>query len=109
MSGKLPIGFLRVFALPIPADGRRRLVEPGAILPAFQDVHCREVFHGVGLGRAERLQQSGGHENRDVVRLEVENQAGLLNVEPRGQFAKQTEKSVLLLIHVCWRVIGVQQ
>src|ERR1039457_2763245 len=73
-----------ILPLPVLIDGVRHLSQPGAILEQFQNIRRAEELDAIGRRVAERLEQPGGDERGNIVRLAVEHPAGLLRSEGGG-------------------------
>lgn len=89
----------RVLPLPVLVDGVGCLDEPGAVLEQFENINRREKFRSV-LGRiAQRLEQPGRNQRRNVMRLAVQHPARLLRREPGRQLPHQRQKPMLVFFH----------
>lgn len=70
-------------------DGVRHLDQPGAVFGKLQHVRRAEKLAAVLRRIAQRLEQAGGNERRNIVRLAIEHPPGLLRREPGGQLTRQ--------------------
>ena len=61
-------------------------------------IHLGKIL-GAGGGRpAQRLEQAGGNENRNVMLVETKQPGGFIDAQPRGR-CDEGEKILLFLIH----------
>lgn len=75
--------FSGVLPLPVLVDGVRHLDQPGAVFGKLQHIRRAEKLSAVLRRVAQRLEQPGGNERRNIVRLTVEHPPRLLRREPR--------------------------
>ena len=88
-----------ILALPVLIDGVRHLYQPRAVLKKFQYIRRAEKLAAV-LGRiAQRLEQAGRHQRRNVVRLAVEHPPRLFRRQAGGQLAQERQKPMLVFFH----------
>lgn len=65
--------FSGILALPVLVYGVRYLDKPGTILEGFQNISGAKEFRTILRRGAERLQQPGVDQGRDVMRLAVQH------------------------------------
>lgn len=91
--------FSSILPLPVLIYSVRDSDKPGTVLEGFQKVRSAEKLRPV-LGRiAERLEQPGVDQRRNVVRLTVQNPARLLRRQAGGQLSQQRQKPKLIVFH----------
>ena len=73
-----------VLPLPMLVDGVRHLDQPSAVFGKLQHVRRAEKLAAVLRRVAQRLEQPGGNERRNIVRLAIEQPSRLLRREPGG-------------------------
>jgi len=94
-----------VLVLPMCIDCRRHLDQPGAVFGSFQKVSRGKILGSIRRGIAERLEQPGMNERRNVVRLAVQHPARLLPRQAEGQLAEQRQEPMLFFFHALTVVI----
>jgi len=81
------------------ADGRADAHQPMAILNVFQHINGGEKLDAVGRWIAQRLEQLGRDQRRDVMHLAVQHPRRLLRREAGRQLAQQCQKLMLIVAH----------
>jgi len=69
--------------MPVLVDGVGHFGQPGTVFEKFQNIRRAEKLSAVLRRVAQRLEQPGGNERRNIVRLTVEHPPRLLRREPR--------------------------
>jgi len=80
-------------------DGRCHLDQPSAIFGNFLEVRRGKILDAIRCGIAKGLEQAGMDQRRNVVRLAVQQPAGLLRREADWQLAQEGQKPVLIFFH----------
>jgi hypothetical protein len=80
-------------------DRRGQLDQPAAVLRQFKEIRRGEELDAIRWGIAQRLQEPGGDQHRNIMGLTVEKPGRLLGREPGGQLSQQCQKSLLILFH----------
>ena len=88
-----------VLVLPMLADGVGCFDEPSTVFGGFENVRRGEILGGVLGGIAERLEQAGVYQRRNIVRLAVQHPARLLRREAGGQLTEQRQEPLLIFFH----------
>ena len=78
-----------VLVLPVRVDCCCHLDQPSAVFGSFQKVCRGKILGAVRRGIAERLEQAGMNERRNVVRLAVQHPSRLLPRQSEGQLTEQ--------------------
>jgi len=89
-------------------DGRADAHQPVAVFDAFQQVRRGEKLDAVGWWIAQRLEQPGRDQRRDVMRPAVQHPGRLLRREAGWQLAQQHQEPLLIVFHlnyVCIRPV----
>ena len=81
------------------ADGRADAHQPVAVFDLFQQISRREILDAVGRRIAQRFQQPGRDQRRDVMRLAVDDPRRLLRRQAGWQLAQQHQKFMLVVSH----------
>ena len=97
-----------ILLMPVLVDRIRDLDEPGPIFHQFGDFGRGKELDGIGRRIAQRLEDTGGDENRDVMNLAIQYPGRLLCVQPRGWLTQQGQKLESLLFHTGRKELGVQ-
>jgi hypothetical protein len=88
-----------ILPLPMLVDGVCHLDQPGAVLKELQNIRRAEKLAAVLRRVAQRLEQAGGNERRNVMRLAIKHPPRLLRREPGGQLARKSQKPILFFFH----------
>ena len=89
----------RIFLLPMVGDRLGHFGQPVPVFGMVHDLDGGKKFNPVGRGIAQRLEQPGGDQHRDIMRLAVQHPGRLLRRQPGGQSAQQSQKLMLILSH----------
>ena len=81
--------FAGVLVLPVLANGIRDLDQPSPVFHGFQHVRRGEILRGILRRIAEWLEQPGGNQRGDVMRLAVQHPARLFRRQAGGQLSQQ--------------------
>ena len=74
-----------VLVLPVCVDCRCHLDQPTAVFGSFQKVCRGKILGAVRRGIAERLEQAGMNERRNVMRLALRNTSRKQGLKPNSQ------------------------
>ena len=81
------------------ANGVADFDQPTTVFRHFQNVRRGEILGGIWGGIAERLEQPGMNQRRDVMRLAVQHPASLLRRQADRQLAQKGQKPMLIFFH----------
>ena len=95
----MPVPRRRIFLLPMLADGRAGAHQPFAVFDLFQQIRRGEILDAVGRWIAQRFQQPGRHQRREVMRLAIDDPRRLLRRQAGRQLAQQLQKLMLVIVH----------
>jgi hypothetical protein len=88
-----------VLMLPVLAYGIRGFDKPSAVFGRFQNIGSRKILRAVLGGIAERLEQPGIDQSRNVMHLAVQHPPRLLRREADGQLTEQRQEPMLIFFH----------
>ena len=97
-----------ILLMPVLVDRIRDLDEPGPIFHQFGDFGRGKELDGIRRRIAQRLEDTGGDENRDVMNLAIQYPRRLLGAQSRGWLTQQGQKLESLLFHTGRKELGVQ-
>ena len=89
-----------VLSSPITVNCIRDLGEPCWVFRRFKDQRSRKVFHAVGGRVAERFQEFGRDESRNIVIAAIEEPGDLLRGEPGLRLPQHSKESAFHVVHV---------
>lgn len=73
--------------------------QPSPIFDGLQDIGCGEELYGVRLWAPQRFEQPRRNQNRDIMRLAVQNPSRLLRRQTARQLPEQHQEPLLILSH----------
>jgi hypothetical protein len=88
-----------VLVLPVCVDCRCHLDQPSTVFGRFQKVCRGKILGAIRRRIAERLEQAGMNERRNVMRLAVQHPSRLLPRQTEGQLAEQRQEPMLIVFH----------
>ena len=66
-------------------NGSSHFYKPRTVFSRFQNIRCGKILGRILRRVAERLNEPGMNQRRDVMRLAVEHPPGLFGIETDGQ------------------------
>jgi len=91
--------FAGVLFLPVLANGVADFDQPRAVFRQFQNIRRSEILGGILRRIAQRLEQPGMNQRRDVVRLAVQHPARLFRREAGRQLSQERQEPLLFFFH----------
>lgn len=89
----------RVFLVPVLINGVCDLGKPGTIFDQIQNIRRGKELDSIGRRVAERLEQPGRDENRDIMRLAAQHPARFFDGKPGGQLPRHRKETQLIFFH----------
>src|SRR2546425_9530175 len=97
--GRCALTFPAVFVTPVFHNRVRRFAVPFFITPQVFQRRRQKILLTVVRRTAERLQQTAGHENRNLIRRKSEEPSGLL-FRQSARWSLQIQKFFNVLMHI---------
>lgn len=91
-----PVLLADILLVPVLVYRIRHLGQPGPILAEFKKIRCTKEFDAVGRRIAQGLQQAGGDQHRNVVRLAIQHPSRLLDGQPGRQLLQERQEPMLI-------------
>jgi len=73
--------------------------EPCTVFGIFQHIFRGEKLDAVGRRIAQRLEQAGVHQRRNIMRLAIERPCRLLRRQAGRQVSQERQESMLIVFH----------
>lgn len=91
--------FAGILFLPVLANGVADFDQPTTVFRHFQHVRRRKILGRICGGIAERLEQSGIDQCRNIVRLAVQHPGRLFRRKAGRQLSQKRQEPLLFFFH----------